>query len=271
MNHSSVIQLTDTHCHLYSKQFDNDRDAMLQKAIQAGVSKFFLPNVDAESLPKMHQLCSAHPQHCFPMMGVHPCSINTDYKKELDLAEAHLFGKSTELKFEKFYAVGEIGLDYYWDKTFIAEQKDAFRQQIRWAKQLQLPIAVHARDSMDDILSILEEEQDGSLSGVLHCFTGNAAQAEKGIALGMYLGIGGVVTFKNSGVDEVVKNIDLKHLVLETDAPYLAPVPHRGKRNESAYVLLVAEKIAELHQVSVLDVASITTQNAEQLFKISQH
>jgi TatD DNase family protein len=260
--------LIDTHCHLYSKQFDADRAGMLQRAKNAGVSRFFLPNVDAESLPRMYEMCRQFPESCFPMMGLHPCSVDAEYKKELAWVEKYLFERDTELRFNKWYAVGEIGLDYYWDKTFIPQQQDAFRQQIRWAKQLQLPIAVHARDSMDDNLKIIEEEQDGSLTGVLHCFTGTAEQARKGIDLNMYLGIGGVVTFKNSGVDKVVEQIDLQHLVLETDAPYLAPVPHRGKRNESAYISLVAEKIASLKNIPVAEVTDITTQNAMNLFKI---
>lgn len=242
---------------------------MMQRAIDASVTKFFLPNVDLESLPRMHDLCSQFPQHCFPMMGLHPCSVEENYMKDLAWVEQYLFNQNPELQFEKFYAVGEIGLDYYWDKTLIPQQKDAFRKQIHWAKQLQLPIAVHARDSMDDILQIIEEEQDGSLNGVLHCFNGNLQQAQKGIALNFYLGIGGVVTFKNSGLDKVVEQIDLKHLVLETDAPYLAPVPHRGKRNESSYVPLVANKIAELTNTDINNVAAITTANAMNLFRIN--
>jgi len=242
---------------------------MMQRAIDASVTKFFLPNVDMESLPLMHDLCNRFPLHCFPMMGLHPCSVEESYLKELAWVEQYLFNQNPELQFEKFYAVGEIGLDYYWDKTFIPQQKDAFRKQIHWAKQLQLPIAVHARDSMDDILEIIEEEQDGMLTGVLHCFNGNLQQAQKGIALNFYLGIGGVVTFKNSGLDKVVAQIDLKHLVLETDAPYLAPVPHRGKRNESSYIPLVANKIAELKNTDVEEVAVITTANAMNLFRIN--
>lgn len=258
--------LIDTHCHLYYDPFDEDRDVMLQNAMNAGVQKFLLPNVDADSIPVMHQLCEQYPQNCFAMMGLHPCSVKENYLQDLAWVEQYLFQQSPPFSFNKFVAVGEIGLDYYWDKTFISQQKDAFRKQIQWAKQLQLPITVHARDSLDDILKIIEEEQDGKLNGVLHCFTGNIQQAEKGIALGFYLGIGGVVTFKNSGLDKVVAAIDLKHLVLETDAPYLAPVPYRGKRNESAYIKIIAEKIAELKHKTTLEVAEITTQNAIKLF-----
>jgi TatD DNase family protein len=202
-------------------------------------------------------------------MGLHPCSVEENYMKELAWVEQYLFNQSPELHFEKFYAVGEIGLDYYWDKTFIPQQKDAFRKQIHWAKQLQFPIAVHARDSMDDILEIIAEEQDGTLTGVLHCFNGNLKQAQKGIALNFYLGIGGVVTFKNSGLDKVIEQVDMKHLVLETDAPYLAPVPHRGKRNESSYIPLVANKIAELKNTDINNAAAITTANALNLFRLN--
>jgi TatD DNase family protein len=260
--------LIDTHCHLYSKQFDTDRAEMFQRAIDNGITKFFLPNVDAGSLPRMHQLCVKYPHQCYPMFGLHPCSVDADYKNELAWVEKYLFDRQPELHFEKNYAVGEIGLDYYWDKTFIPQQQDTFRQQIRWAKELKLPIAVHARDSMDDNLKIIEEEQDGTLTGVLHCFNGTLQQAQKGIALNFYLGIGGVVTFKNSGLAQVVEQIDMKHLVLETDAPYLAPVPHRGKRNESSYIKLIAEKIAETKNISLQQVTSATTENAINLFKI---
>lgn len=260
--------LIDTHCHLYYDPFDEDRDAMLQNAMNAGVQKFLLPNVDAESIPVMHQLCEQYPQNCFAMMGLHPCSVKENYLQDLAWVEQYLFQHKTEFQFKNFIAVGEIGLDYYWDKTLIPQQKDAFRKQIQWAKQLQLPIAVHARDSLDDILQIIEEEQDGTLNGVLHCFTGNIQQAEKGIALGFYLGIGGVVTFKNSGLDKVVEQISLKHIILETDAPYLAPVPFRGKRNESAYIKIIAEKLSQIKQVSVSEIATITTENAIKLFKL---
>lgn len=241
----------------------------MQRAFDIGVNKMFLPNVDLESVPRMHDLCKKYPQQCFPMMGLHPCSVEENYMKELAWVEQYLFNQNPELIFDKFYAVGEIGLDYHWDKTFIVQQKDAFRKQIQWAKQLQLPIAIHARDSMDDILEIIAEEQDGNLTGVLHCFNGNIEQAQKGIALNFYLGIGGVVTFKNSGLDKVVEQIDMQHLVLETDAPYLAPVPNRGKRNETSYTKFVAEKISELKNISLDDVASATTANALKLFKIN--
>lgn len=265
MTHNYLI---DTHCHLYYDPFDEDRDAMLQNAMNAGVQKFLLPNVDAESIPVMHQLCKQYPQNCFAMMGLHPCSVKENYLQDLAWVEQYLFQQKTKFQFEKFIAVGEIGLDYYWEKTFIPQQKDAFRKQIHWAKQLQLPIAVHARESLDDILQIIEEEQDGTLQGVLHCFTGNIQQAEKGIALGLYLGIGGVVTFKNSGLDKVVEQISLKYLILETDAPYLAPVPFRGKRNESAYLKIVAEKLSAIKMVSLSEIAATTTENAIKLFKL---
>ncbi len=258
----------DTHCHLYYDPFDEDRDIMLQNAMKAGVQKFLLPNVDADSIPVMHQLCEQYPQNCFAMMGLHPCSVKENYLQDLAWVEQYLFQQSPPFSFNKFVAVGEIGLDYYWDKTFIPQQKDAFRKQIQWAKQLQLPIAVHARDSLDDILQIIEEEQDGTLNGVLHCFTGNIQQAEKGIDLGFNLGIGGVVTFKNSGLDKLVEQISLKYLVLETDAPYLAPVPFRGKRNESAYLKIIAEKLSQIKQVTLDEISAVTTENAIKLFKL---
>jgi TatD DNase family protein len=260
---------TDTHCHLYSKQFDIDRAEMLQRAIEIGVTKFFLPNIDAESLPRLYDMWQQFQDCCFPMMGLHPCSVNDDYKNQLKWVEACLSGNHPAFAFHKFYAIGEIGLDYYWDKTHIVQQQEVFRQQIRWAKTLKLPIAVHARNSMDDILKIIEEEQDGTLTGVLHCFTGTMQQALRGIALNFYLGIGGVVTFKNASVDKIVEQIEVKHLVLETDAPYLAPVPYRGKRNESAYITLIAEKISTLKNIPLSEVAAITTQNATALFKMA--
>ncbi len=261
--------LIDTHCHLYSDAFDTDRNAMLQNAVNAGVQKFLLPNIDADSIAGMYALCEKYPQQCFAMMGLHPCSVKENYLHDLAWVEQYLFQQTADFKFEKFVAVGEIGLDYYWDKTFIPQQKDAFRKQIQWAKKLQLPIAVHARESLDDILQIIEEEQDGTLQGVLHCFTGTVEQAKKGIDLNFYLGIGGVVTFKNSGLDKVVEQLDLSHIVLETDAPYLAPVPYRGKRNESTYTKIVAEKLADIKKISVKEIATFTTQNAVKLFNLN--
>ncbi len=254
------MRLIDTHTHLYSKKFDSDRDAMIQRAMDAGVSEFFLPNVDRESIPGMLALEEAYPGKCFAMMGLHPCSVKEDYEEELAVVESWLQKRP-------FCAVGEIGIDLYWDKTFFEQQKEAFIRQTRWAKELGRPIVIHSREATDVIIELLEKERDDRLRGIFHCFTGTREQAERIIGLGFLLGIGGVVTFKNAGLDKVVKDIDLKHLVLETDAPYLAPAPKRGKRNESAYVRLVAEKVAAVSGKSYAEVAAQTTANAEALFE----
>lgn len=253
--------LTDTHAHLYSKQFDSDRDAMVQRARDAGVDRILLPNIDRHTTAALWNTVESDPKLFRPMMGVHPCHVKEDWKEELAHVEA-------ELNTGRYIAVGEIGIDLYWEKDTLGQQVEAFEQQLRWAKQLTLPVAIHCRDAFDEIFTSLEREQDGSLKGVLHCFTGNAAQAERCIALGMHLGIGGVVTFKNGGVAEAIANVDMEHLLLETDAPYLAPIPHRGKRNESAYVRLVAEKVAEVKGLSVDEVAKITSANAARLFNL---
>ncbi len=254
--------LTDTHTHLYLKQFDDDRAAMLQRAFDLGIHRIFLPNIDGSSINAMLQLCEAYPRQCFPMMGLHPCSVSENYEEELALVE-HWLNK------HPFLAVGEIGIDLYWDKTYLNEQVDAFSRQIEWAKKMKLPIVIHARESFDEIFEVVDALNDESLTGIFHCFTGTVEQAQKIIDYeGFKLGIGGVVTFKNAGLDQVVQQIDLKHLVLETDSPYLAPTPYRGKRNETAYLIEIAEKIATLHQVSVEEVAEITTANSQQIFGI---
>ena len=256
------MTLTDSHTHLYLEQFDQDREEMLQRANEAGVQRFFLPNIDQSSVPAMMELARNHPEQCFPMMGVHPCSICANYKEELDHARKWL-------EKEKFCAIGEIGIDLYWDKTYLKEQQEAFRTQIRWAKELSLPIVIHARESFDEIFAIVDEENDDRLTGVFHCFTGTLDQAKHILNYGgFFLGIGGVVTFKKSGLDQVVKELDPGSLVLETDSPYLAPTPYRGKRNESAYVSIVAQKVADLHQRPVEEIADITTQNTKTLFGI---
>lgn len=261
--------LTDTHTHLYSKQFDNDRDEMIQRALQAGVTRLFLPNVDSASITGMLDLAARYPQHCFPMMGLHPCHVKEDAAAELETVRRWLFEKTDENgkpQGVNFCAVGEIGLDYYWDLTYREQQKEALRLQAGWAKQLGLPIVIHSRESFDDIAEILETLADENLKGVFHCFTGTVAQAQRAMDLGFYLGIGGVATYKNSNLAEVVKEIGLGRIILETDAPYLAPAPHRGKRNESAYIALVAQKLAETLQLSTAEVARITTENSYQLF-----
>lgn len=252
--------LTDTHTHLYSKEFDPDRTELINKAISNGVERFFMPNVDSGSIPGMFQVEKQFPDHCFPMMGLHPCSVNATYPQELKVVEHWL-------RQRKFTAIGEIGIDLYWDKTFFEQQQDAFRTQIQWAKQYNLPYVIHCRNAFDETMQIVNEFKQDNIKAIFHCFSGNVEQAEQVIAAGDFkLGIGGVVTFKNSGLDKVVEAIDIKHLVLETDAPYLAPAPHRGKRNEPDYLLLVAQKIADIKKISVEEVAAITTQNSKDVF-----
>lgn len=253
--------LIDTHAHLYSKQFDGDREAMVLRAKEVGVGRILLPNIDRHSTSAMWSTVQLDPNLFRPMMGVHPCHVKEDYLEELAHVEA-------ELATGRYIAIGEIGIDLYWEKTFLSQQIEAFELQMRWAKQLKLPVAIHCRSAFEEIFTSLEREQDGTLQGVLHCFTGNENQAKRCIALGMHLGIGGVLTFKNSGVAEAIANIPMQHLLLETDAPYLAPNPHRGKRNESAYVRLVAEKLAEVKQLPLQEVMRITSTNAIQLFNL---
>jgi len=249
----------DTHTHLYSEEFTADIDEALKKAIDAGVERFFLPNIDSSSVAGMHHLCEKYPQHCFPMMGLHPCSVKENYKEELATAYKYL-------QTRKYTAVGEIGIDLYWDKTFYKEQVEVFEQQINWALEFNLPIVIHCRNSFDEIYEALCSFKKLP-KGIFHCFSGNAEQAQKIIdKTNFKLGIGGVITFKNSGLDKAIENIDLKHLVLETDSPYLAPAPYRGKRNESAYIPLIAAKIAEVKKCSLLDVATATTANAKEIF-----
>ena len=252
--------LTDTHTHLYSKEFDADRDALIQKAIDGGVSRFFMPNVDSDSIAGMFQVEKRFPENCFAMMGLHPCSVNNKYQQELQVVD-HWLAK------RRFKAVGEIGIDLYWDKTYFPQQKDAFRQQILLAKKYEIPYVIHSRNSFDEVMEIVNEFKQDNIKAIFHCFSGNVQQAEEVVAMGTFkLGIGGVVTFKNSGLDKVVEAIDLKHLVLETDAPYLAPVPHRGKRNEPDYIIQVAKKIAEIKNISLEEVAEITTKNSIEVF-----
>lgn len=254
--------LTDTHTHLYSKDFDTDRAELIETAIKNGIKRFFLPNVDSESIPGMFQVEKQFPDNCFAMMGLHPCSVNATYQDELQVVK-HWLSK------RKFIGIGEIGIDLYWDKTFLVQQQDAFRTQIQLAKEYNLPYVIHARDSFNEVMEIVSEFKNDAIKAIFHCFSGNVQQAEEVIAAGNFkLGIGGVVTFKNSGLDKVVGAIDLKHLVLETDAPYLAPMPHRGKRNEPDYLMLTAKKIAEIKNISVEEVAAVTTQNSIEVFGV---
>lgn len=255
------MYIIDTHTHLYSESFDEDRTAMIERAIQEGVQKMLLPNIDVDSIEPMYTLCEQFPRNCFPMMGLHPGYINEKWEENLAIVKQHLFEREN-------IAVGEIGMDLYWDKTFKNEQAQAFRIQIEWAKELNLPIVIHARDAFDEIFEIVDDLNDSTLSGVFHCFTGNLEQAKRIENYGGFkIGIGGVLTYKKSGLDEVVKDIPLDLLVLETDSPYLPPTPFRGKRNESAYINYVAEKLADIKGMSVDELANITTQNAENLFK----
>ncbi len=254
--------LIDTHTHLYSSQFDDDRDEVIKAAINSGVEKLLLPNIDLESVNGMHDLVNAYPKNCYPMMGLHPTSVKSDYKSVLNEIK-------TLLDENNYIAVGEIGMDLYWDKTFINEQADALKIQIEWAKEKQLPIVIHVRDAFDEIFKVIDPLNDDNLTGVFHCFTGTKAQADKIINYGGFkLGLGGVLTFKNSGLDQVIKQIDLEHLVLETDAPYLAPTPHRGKRNESQYVNLVADKLSDIKEINIEEIKAQTTKNANQVFQL---
>ncbi len=250
----------DTHTHLYSAEFDLDRDEAIARAIEKNVTKFYLPNIDSQSIESMLAIEKQYPKNCFAMMGLHPCSVNQNYEAELTVVKQWLNKK-------KFIAIGEIGMDLYWDKTFINEQQTAFKQQIDWAIEFNYPIVIHCRNAFDEILAILASYSNLP-KAIFHCFSGTLQQAQQIINLGNFkLGIGGVVTFKNSGLDKIVEHLDLQHFVLETDAPYLAPMPHRGKRNQSEYINIIAQKIADIKQISVSDVALITTQNAAYIFE----
>jgi len=238
-----------------------DRDQVIANAKNAGVEKVLLPNVDSHTILPLLELSSKYPDFCLPMIGLHPTSVNENFEQELEMVESWL-------KKQKFYAIGEIGIDLYWDKTFLKQQEEVFKYQIKLAKKYDLPIIIHARDSFDEIFNIVEREIDSSLKGIFHAFTGNLEQAKQIIDWGFFIGIGGIVTFKNSHLRDVIKKIDINHLVLETDSPYLAPVPYRGKRNESAYIQIIAQKIAEIKEISLDEVAQITTSNAKKRFKI---
>jgi TatD DNase family protein len=253
--------LTDTHTHLYSEEFDGDRNEMIQRAIQKGVSRFFVPSIDSTYTQKMYDLEKQFPENVFLMMGLHPTYVKENYLDEL----AHV---EEELSKRKFQAIGEIGIDLFWDKTFLKQQQHAFQHQIQLAKKHKLAINIHCRDAFDEVFEVLESEKADDLFGIFHCFTGNLKQAQQAISLGMKLGIGGVATFKNGKIDQFLKEIDLSNIVLETDSPYLAPVPYRGKRNESSYALLVAQKLSEIYNLPVEEIARITTQNSKQIFGI---
>ncbi len=250
----------DTHTHLYSDSFLEDRQEMIQRAIDAGVQKMLLPNIDVGSIDGMLDLEKRYPENCYPMMGLHPTSVQADWEKQLSVIEKQLFSR-------KFIAVGEIGIDLYWETTFKEQQIQAFSKQIEWAKQLQIPIVIHARNSFPEIFEVLDRHNDERLKGVFHCFTGTLEDVRKVQDYGGFIfGIGGVVTFKKSGLDQVVREIPLNQLILETDSPYLSPSPNRGKRNESAYIPFIADKLSDIFEISVEEIAKITSENAEKLF-----
>ncbi len=251
--------LTDTHTHLYSEKFDEDRKAVINRALQENVTRFFIPAIDSSCTQSMYDLERDYPENVFLMMGLHPTSVKEDYEEEL---------KKVEEEFQKrdFYAVGEIGIDLFWDKSLLEQQQIAFKHQIQLAKRKKLPIVIHCRDAFDEVFEVLESEKDENLFGIFHCFTGNYEQAKRALSYNMKLGIGGVVTFKNGGIDKFLNEIPLVHIVLETDAPYLAPSPYRGKRNESTYIKLIAQKVAQIYGMELEDVAAITTQNSKNIF-----
>lgn len=255
------MQFIDTHSHLYSSQFDEDRTKVIKEAIEAGVGTILLPNIASNYTKGMLDLCTEFPNNCYPMMGLHPCDV------KVDTLTSELSHVEEELAKGNYIAVGEIGLDLYWDKSTLTIQREAFVHQIKLAKKYNLPIAIHVRDSFSEAIKIIESLNDKRLSGVFHCFTGSVEDAHRVINLdGFYLGIGGLLTFKNSGLDKTMKEINIQYLILETDSPYLAPAPFRGKRNESKYIINIAEKLAEVHQISMGRVAEITTKNAKKLF-----
>ena len=259
------MQFIDTHTHLYLDDFDADRNEMIKRAVARGINRFLLPNIDQSSVGPLLDLCKAYPDYCFPMLGLHPTSVKDDWQMQLDHFEKLLQEIPTT-----FVAVGEIGLDFYWDKSFSAQQIEALRIQFNWAKKLHLPVAIHTRDAFPEMLAEIKEAQDGNLKGVLHCFTGNLEEAKNAIDLGFYLGIGGVLTYKKSDLPEVVKQVPAERLILETDAPFLPPVPYRGKRNESAFLFETAVKLAATLEMDLDTLAEITTKNAIELFNLPQ-
>jgi TatD DNase family protein len=253
------MELIDTHCHLYAAAFSEDIEAVIQRGVSAGISRFYLPAIDRESELSLLELEKRYPDICFAMQGLHPCSVKADVEESLQHVEQSLAGRH-------FAAVGEIGLDFYWDRSFEKEQYLAFHQQIELAQYYDLPIVIHSRDSIEQTIGVVREHQKGKLRGIFHCFNEGEEHAKEITALGFYLGIGGTVTYKNSKLPAVLKNIGLENIVLETDSPYLPPVPFRGKRNESSYLVYVAEKVAEVKGVNVDEVAKITTENALKIF-----
>lgn len=253
------MTLIDTHAHLYSRKFESDRADMVKRAIQAGVDRMYLPNIDRESIADMLALETAFPEHCFAMMGLHPCSVKEDFEAELKTVE-HWLGQRV------WAGIGETGIDLYWDKSTLDIQKTAFARQLEWAKDLRRPIIIHSRESNQECLDLVRSAQDGRLRGIFHCFSGTLEEARAMIDLGFMLGIGGTVTYPKSELPEILRQIPLEHIVLETDSPYLPPVPHRGKRNESAYVRLVAIMLSEIKVLPLSQIARTTTENALRMF-----
>ncbi|MHA4893217.1 TatD family hydrolase [Pedobacter sp. PWIIR3] len=253
--------LTDTHTHLYYETDAEKQALLMQRCFDADVKRLFLPNVDFTSIAQIESLVASYPENCFAMAGLHPCEVKEDYELVLDQICESIVDREV-------YAIGEIGIDLHWDKSTLAFQQQAFKEQIKWAKDLDLPIVIHCREAFDEVFEVLESEKDDLLRGIFHCFTGNLAQATSAIDLGFYLGVGGVVTYKNSGLAEVLKEVPLNKLVLETDSPYLAPVPYRGKTNESSYLPFIAEKLADIYKVSLEEIAKVTTGNSIDIFKI---
>jgi len=256
---TSQLKWIDTHCHLYVQEFDADRDAMIRRAVSGGIGKMMLPNIDESSVPGMWNLVNHFPTQCFPMMGLHPCSVKADYEVILDRMEV-------EFGIREYTGVGETGIDLYWDKTFEKEQVKAFERHIRWAKEYDLPIIIHSRESLDLTIEVISSYQDGTLRGIFHCFSGSTEQVNKIDKLGFKVGIGGVVTYKKAGLAELLPEIPARMLVLETDSPYLSPVPHRGKRNEPIFMLEIAQKVAEVLNLDLSALADLTTANAEEVY-----
>lgn len=253
--------LTDTHTHIYYEQEPEKQAELMNRCLENGIERLFLPNVDVASIAMIDDMVAKYPTHCFAMAGLHPCDVKDGYQSNLDEIYASIARR-------KIYAIGEIGIDLYWDKTTLVHQQDAFRQQINWAKELSLPIVIHCREGFDEVFEVLESERDEKLRGIFHCFTGNLAQAKQAIDLNFYLGIGGVVTYKKAGLDLVLAQLSIDNVVLETDSPYLAPVPFRGKPNESSYLIYVAQKVADIFQLSIEEVARITTENSVKVFGV---
>lgn len=260
-NYICRMMITDTHTHLYAEQFDEDRDEIIKKAISLGIERFFIPAIDSNYYDRMFALEKSFPKQIFLMAGLHPTHVKENYKEELEIVKHHLDS-------HRFYAVGEIGMDLYWDKSFVKEQQEAFFTQIAWAKERSLPIVIHCRDAFDEIFEVLDQVKDEKLYGIFHCFTGNKQQALHAVDLGFKLGIGGVVTFKNGGLDKFLAEIPLQDIVMETDSPYLAPTPYRGKRNESSYLMNILGKLVDIYEKDPEEIAKITTLNSQKIFGI---